>query len=157
VKCITITRVRRRTLRDRVDPWLALAAGAVLVMLAWTMSPLATGAIAPVQDDLRIDLNVPITTSVTPGWTTGATNVRLPNLSIPGGPRRVSSTGWRMSTNWVNGYQVRIRATSDPALRGANSVDGQGTRSSFADYSTKDCPCEWRTSSFNRGVFGYSA
>lgn len=126
-------------------------------MLIWTMAPLATGAISPAQDDLRIEVDVPVTTSVTPGWTTGETSIRMPNLTIAGEVRDVSSTGWRMSTNWVNGYQVKVRTTTEPALRGVNAVDGAGARASFADYATKDCPCPWNMSSFQRGVFGYSA
>jgi hypothetical protein len=129
----------------------------IVAVVGWTTAPLATGAIAPVQGDLRIELDVPIATSVTPGWTAGDRDVRLPNLSMPGEPRDVTSAGWKMATNWANGYEVRIRATTDPALRGSNSVDGKAARSSFADYSTKDCPCPWSVGSFDRGVFGYSA
>jgi hypothetical protein len=61
-----------------------------------------------------------------------------------------------MSTNWVNGYEVRIRATSDPALRGNNSVDGKGARAAFADFTTGACPCPWDVDRFQQGVFGYS-
>lgn len=157
VDCIAITRVRKRPLRERIDPWFLALSAIVVAVVAWTTAPLATGAIAPVQSDLRIELEVPIATSVTPGWTSGDRDVSLPDLSIPGEARDVTSAGWKMSTNWVNGYEVRIRATTDPALRGANSVDGQGARSSFADFTTKDCPCTWSTKGFERGVFGYSA
>jgi hypothetical protein len=61
-----------------------------------------------------------------------------------------------MSTNWANGYEVRIRATTDPALRGANAVDGTGARSTFEDYKTTNCPCGWSGSGYAKGIFGYS-
>jgi hypothetical protein len=156
MNCTAITREQPRTLRDRVDPWLL----SVLVVIAgaclWTMAPLATGALAPQTSDTKIAVTVPVSTSVTPGWITGDADVRIPNLSIPGEPRDVTSAGWRMSTNWANGYEVRIRSTTDPALRGNNAVDGQGARSSFADFTTRNCPCEWSGEGFDRGVFGYS-
>jgi hypothetical protein len=97
-----------------------------------------------------------VATSVTPGWTTGDASVRLPNISLPGEARDITSAGWGMSTNYANGYEVRIRATTDPAMRGANSVDGKGARASFADYTTSGCPCPWKVDTFNQGVFGYS-
>lgn len=147
----------RRPLSERLDPWITLGIVVCLLFGTWTVAPLATGAIAPAQDDMRIELDVPITTSVTPGWTTGESSVELPNISMPGEPRDTSSSGWKMSTNWVKGYQVRIRATSDPALRGMNSIDGRGTRSSFADFKVGNCPCTWDVDAFQRGVFGYSA
>ncbi len=131
-------------------------AAVVVAVAAWTTAPLATGAIAPASSDTRIELEVPITTSMTPSWTTGATGVRLPNLSRPGEPRDVTSSGWRISTNWANGYEVRIRSTTDPALRGTNAIDGSGARSSFADFSTSGCPCPWTGEEFKQGVFGYS-
>jgi hypothetical protein len=141
----------------RFDPWLCGALALLAAVALWTMAPLATGAsIAPVQSDTRIEVEVPIATSVTPGWTTGDSSVRLPDLSIPGQTRDVSSDGWKMSTNWTNGYEVRIRATTDPALRGANAVDGKGARSSFDDYKTTNCPCGWSGSGFTKGIFGYS-
>ncbi len=129
---------------------------AIVGVIAWTMAPLATGAIAPVSSDTRIQLNVPVATSVTPGWTSGDTNVRIPNLSIPGEPHDVTSAGWKLSSNWAKGYEVRIRATTDPAMRGSNAVDGAGARSSFADYTTGSCPCAWSGKGFDRGIFGYS-
>lgn len=156
VNSIAITRVRERPLRERFDPWLLAVVAALVAVAAWTMAPLATGAIPSVQSDTVIQVTVPTTTAVTPGWTTGDPDVRLPNISFPGEPRDVTSPGWKMATNWVNGYEVRIRSTTDPALRGSNSVDGQGARSSFADFTTADCPCAWSGKGFDRGVFGYS-
>jgi hypothetical protein len=143
-------------MRARIDPWLLAVAAAIVAIVAWTAAPLATGAIAPASSDTRIQLTVPVATSVTPGWTSGDTNVRIPNLSVPGEAHDVTSAGWRMSTNWTKGYEVRIRATTDPALRGSNAVDGAGARSSFADYTTGTCPCAWSGKGFDRGVFGYS-
>lgn len=122
----------------------------------WTMAPLATGTLAPVSSDARIEVEVPVATSVTPGWNSGETSVRLPNLSTPGEPRDATSTGWRMATNWVNGYEVRIRSTTDPALRGRNAVDGRGASSAFQDYRTASCPCPWSGAGYERGIFGYS-
>ncbi|MCB0878359.1 MAG: hypothetical protein KDC46_05190 [Thermoleophilia bacterium] len=156
MNCIAITRVRTRPLRERVDPWLLAVAIVLAAIVTWLMVPLATGAIPDVTNDTRIQVTVPIATAVTPGWTTGDPNVRLPNLSFPGEPRDVTSAGWKMSTNWSNGYEVRIRSTTDPALRGSNSVDGDGARSSFMDFTTGDCPCPWTGKGFQRGVFGYS-
>lgn len=153
----TETRARPLPLDRRLDPWLVGALAILAAAIAWTAAPLATGAIAPVTSDTRIELTVPVATSVTPGWASGDDNVRLPNLTIPGEPRDVKSTGWSMSTTWTNGYEVRIRSTSNPALRGSNSVDGNGARSSFADFTTgTDCPCPWSGKGFERGVFGYS-
>ncbi len=154
--CIAITRVRPRRWRDRIDPWLTAVAIVLAAIATWLAAPLATGAIPDVSSDTTIQVTVPIATSVTPGWTSGDTSVRLPNASVPGEPSDVTSPGWKLSTNWAKGYEVRIRATTDPALRGANSVDGAGARSSFADFTTGGCPCTWTGSGFTRGVFGYS-
>ena len=150
------TRPRRFQWRDRIDPWLLGALAIIAAIAVWTMAPLATGAIPSQQSDTRIEVEVPVATSVTPGWTSGDQDVRLPDLSLPGEPRDVTSAGWGMSTNWVNGYEVRIRATTDPAMRGNNSVDGKGARSAFADYTTAGCPCPWDVDAFKQGVFGYS-
>jgi hypothetical protein len=138
---------------------LLLGALALLAAVAmWTMAPLATSAvIPPVTSDARIEVTVPVATSVTPGWTSGDTSVRLPDLSIPGEAKDVSSPGWKMSTNWTNGYEVRIRSTTDPALRGANAVDGKGARSSFDDFKTAaSCPCPWSGGGFEKAIFGSS-
>jgi hypothetical protein len=156
VNSIAIIRRRTCSLHERIDPWLLSAIVVIAVVCAWTTAPLASGALAPKTSDTQISVEVPVSTSVTPGWVTGDADVRLPNLSIPGEPRDVTSAGWRMSTNWANGYEVRIRSTTDPALRGNNAVDGQGARSSFADFTTRNCPCEWSGDGFDRGVFGYS-
>ena len=155
VTAITRARPRPRRLTDRIDPWLLGALALLAAVAVWTMAPLAGGAIAPAQTDTRIEVDVPVATSVTPGWTTGR-DVRLDTLSLPGVASDVTSTGWGMTTNWVNGYEVRIRATTDPALRGPNSVDGKGARASFADFTTADCPCPWKVDEFKQGVFGYS-
>lgn len=145
-----------RCRRRRFDPVLACALVLLAGVASWTMAPLATGAGSSVSSDTRIEVDVPVSTSVTPGWQTG-TSVRLPDVSVPGEPRDVTSSGWRMSTNWRNGYEVRIRATTDPALRGLNSVDGDGARSSFADFKTaSSCPCPWSGAGYTSGVFGYS-
>lgn len=138
-----------------MDPWLVAALTAIAAVTMWTMAPLASGALGPVTSDTRIELEVPVSTSVTPGWTTGQ-DVRLPNVSVPGEVQDVTSTGWKLSTNWSNGYEVRIRATTDPALRGLNAVDGKGAKSTFQDYTTTDCPCPWSGRGFERGIFGYS-
>lgn len=147
---------RTRSVLRRVDPWLA----AVLTLLAaaatWTAAPLASGALGPLTSDTRIELEVPITTSVTPGWEVGDASVRLPNITMPGEARDVTSRGWKMSTNWVNGYEVRVRATTNPALRGLNAVDGNGAKASFEDYRTTACPCPWSDADYSRGIFGYS-
>lgn len=155
VTAITRARTPRRSLRDRIDPWLLCALAVLAAVAVWTMAPMAGGAIAPVQSDTRIEVDVPVATSLTPGWTTGR-DVRLGNVSLPGVAIDATSTGWGLSTNWTNGYEVRVRATTDPALRGNNAVDGSGAKSSFADYTTAGCPCAWNVSTFKQGVFGYS-
>lgn len=152
---ITRARTRPRSLRQRIDPWLLCALAVIAAIAVWTMAPFAGGAIAPVQSDTRIEVEVPVATSVTPGWTSGK-DVRLGNVSLPGTPVDATSTGWGMSTNYSGGYEVRIRATTDPALRGNNSVDGAGAPSAFADYTTAGCPCPWTIDTFKQGVFGYS-
>lgn len=163
--CITVTSLRiqpstmfLRTCVRRVDPVLFAVTFVVVAIVGWSCLPLATGAgPAPVNSGARVDLEVPITTSVTPGWQSGDTSVRLDDLVVPGKTTDASSTGWRLTTNWPNGYEVRVRSTSDPALRGSNSVDGAAARDSFADFSTAAaCPCPWSTDSAKKGVFGYS-
>jgi hypothetical protein len=139
----------------RIDPVLACAIALLVGVAMWMMAPLATGATSA-SSDTRIELDVPVSTSVTPGWQTGDSQVRLENLTIPGEAHDVTSPGWKMSTNWANGYEVRIRATTDPALRGSNSVDGKGAKASFLDYKTTNCPCPWSGSGYGQGIFGYS-
>ncbi|MCW2972900.1 MAG: hypothetical protein JWN72_1173 [Thermoleophilia bacterium] len=152
------THVRVRT-RRRIDPVLASALVLLAALAAWIGAPMATGtAIAPASGNLNLRLDVPVATSVTPGLTAGDTSVRLPKLALPGDPQDATSTGWKLSTNWANGYEVRIRSTSNPALRGVNAVDGSGAPDAFADFSTDaDCPCPWSTTGSTKGVFGYSA
>lgn len=126
-------------------------------MALWIGAPLATAVVAPRESGTRIELNVPIVTSVTPGWQSGDGSVRLPNLAVPGEPQDATSNGWRMTTNWVKGYEIRLRATTSPALRGRNAVDGKGAQDSFADFSTSaECPCPWSGKGYERGIFGYS-
>lgn len=154
----TRTLVLPRPPSRRFDPWLVGALTLLAAVAVWTMAPLATGAsTGPLTSDTRIEVEVPVSTSVTPGWTTGDSSVRLPNASVPGEVYDVTSPGWKMSTNWANGYEVRVRSTTDPAMRGANAVDGRGARSSFADYKTAAaCPCPWSGSGFEKAIFGYS-
>lgn len=128
----------------------------LLGVAAWTMAPLATSAIAPVASSTRIQVEVPATASMTPGWTVGESEIELPAISVPGEAQDGTSSGWGVSSNWQNGYDVKVRATTDPALRGSNAVDGSGARSSFQDFRTAGCPCPWTTEGFTRGVFGYS-
>lgn len=156
VTSATHTHARSGRQTALLDPWLVAALTLLFGVAAWSTAPLAAGGLGPVTSDTRIELEVPISTSVTPGWETGE-SVRLPNISVPGEPRDVTSGGWKMSTNWVNGYEVRVRSTTAPALRGLNAVDGEGARSSFQDYRTSnDCPCPWSGSGYDRGIFGYS-
>lgn len=141
----------------RVDPFLTLGCLLLAGVLMWSAAPFAVGAIAPVPSDARIELDVPVATSVTPGWRMGDAAVRLPNLSIPGQAHDQASDGWQMSTNWANGYEVRIRATTDPAMRGRNAVDNDGARDNFKDFSTAaGCPCPWTSAGVDKGIFGYS-
>lgn len=142
----------------RIDPVVLVATLVLTAAVGWCCLPLATGAgPAPVNSGARVDLEVPVTTSVTPGWQSGDTSVRIPDLVVPGKPNDASSSGWRITTNWPNGYEVRIRSTSDPALRGSNSIDGTAARDSFSDFSTAAaCPCPWSTGAAKKGVFGYS-
>jgi len=149
-------RSRARSLR-RIDPVLATAMLVLAGVGIWIAAPMASGA-STANDQQRIEVDVPVATSVTPGWTTGDASVRMPNLSIPGQPRDVTSPGWKMSTNWTNGYEVRVRSTTAPALRGRNATDGAGAQDAFADYSTDAaCPCAWTAPrGANKGLFGYS-
>lgn len=134
-----------------------MVAVVLCAVMAWIAAPLATGAAAPVSSDTRVEVEVPVATSVTPGWQAGQTAVRLPNLSIPGDAQDVTSDGWRLSANWTNGYEVRVASTTSPALRGRNSVDGFGADDSFADFSTGEaCPCPWSGLGAKKGLFGYS-
>lgn len=140
----------------RWDPWLIGACSILLLAVGWSCAPFATAAFVPVTSSQRIEVTVPVSTSVTPGWRSGDTSVRLPDLGAPGQTRDATSAGWRLSTNWANGYEVRVRSTTAPALRGQNAVDGEGASESFQDYTQANCPCPWTTGSFDRGVFGYS-
>lgn len=140
----------------RFDPVLAVGIAVLAAIALWVMAPLATGAPGPVTSDTRIEVEVPVATSVTPGWQAGDTAVKLPTAWLPGQIRDISSDGWRMTTNWANGYEVRVRATTDPALKGSNSVDGKGAKASFQDYKASGCPCPWSGAGYERGIFGYS-
>lgn len=142
-----------RRLRD-VDPLFAAGIGLLVAFTMWAAAPLATGATSQTSDT-TINLSVPSATAVVPGLTAGDTAVEMPAQSLPGEAKTATSSGWRISTSWANGYQVTIRATSDPALRGDNSTDRERARSSFADHAAGACPCPW-TAEGNRGVFGYS-
>ncbi|MBC7460808.1 MAG: hypothetical protein H7287_05555 [Thermoleophilia bacterium] len=152
------THVRVRT-RPRIDPVLTSALLILVGVSVWIGAPIASGtSIAPAAGNLILRLDVPVATSVTPGLTAGDTSVRLPKLNLPGDPQDATSMGWKLSTNWANGYEVRIRSTSSPALRGVNAVDGSGAPDAFADFSTEsECPCPWSTTGSTKGVFGYSA
>lgn len=150
--------VTPRPLRLRFDPMLAVAIVLLVGAAAWMGAPLATGASTSATGNLALSLDVPVATSVTPGWTPGDTSVRLPNVALPGDREDATSNGWRLSSNWANGYEVRIRSTTDPALRGQNAVDGAGVSDAFSDFSTADaCPCPWSTGNATKGVFGYTA
>lgn len=140
----------------RSDPWFAATCAVLLTLVAWTCAPLATGALAPVSSSQRIELTVPVSAMVTPGWSQGDTSVRLADLSSPGQVRDTTSAGWKMSSNWSTGYEVRVRSTTSPALRGQNAVDGAGASDSFLDFTKESCPCPWNADGFKRGVFGYS-
>lgn len=147
-----------RRLLARVDPVLLLVVVIFVALGCWIAAPGAIGAGETTSASTLLNLKVPITTAVLPGWTPGDTSIVMPNLSIPSETKDATSAGWVMSTNWENGYEVRIRSTTDPAMKGANAVDGRGTTDTFADFSTGTaCPCEWTGSGFSKGVFGYSA
>ena len=151
------TAVAARPRPRRIDPPLVAAVVLLLGLVAWIAAPAATGATTQTSD-LQIDLEVPNMVAVTPGWTSGDRTVQLGTIAIPGTQRTASSGGWQMATNWANGYEVSLRSTTAPALRGANAVDGRGAKDSFVDFSTAAaCPCGWTTGSATRGVFGFSA
>jgi hypothetical protein len=146
------------TRRRRIDPVLAAALLLLVAVATWIGAPMANGALTPASSGLSLSLNVPVSMSVTPGLTAGDTSVQLPALTLPGDPQDATSAGWRLSTNWQNGYEVRIRSTSSPALRGQNAVDGAGAPDAFNDFSMADgCPCPWSTAGGAKGVFGFSA
>lgn len=142
----------------RVDPILAIIIVALCAVGGWIAAPMAAGAGETTSANALIDLKVPVTTAVLPGWQPGNTSVTMPSLSIPGEAKDAQSAGWVMSTNWENGYEVRIRSTTSPAMRGANAVDGRGASDSMQDFSTSTaCPCPWSGSGYSKAVFGYSA
>ncbi|MEO6866698.1 MAG: hypothetical protein ABI200_01615, partial [Gaiellales bacterium] len=111
---LVLTRVRPKPPRFSIDPVLVGAIALLIIIAIWTMAPLATSAYDQATSDTRIQVTVPTSTSVTPGWQTGS-SVTLPDLSFPGEPQDVASSNWKMTTNYANGYEVRIRASTNPA------------------------------------------
>lgn len=146
----------------RIDPVLLLVALVVMGVIAWAALPLADGVSA--SKDTRVQVTVdnaitiapPPPTSPLPTTGNGA-SVRLPDLIAAGQTADVTSNGWTLGSNWDAGYEVFIRATSNPALRGQAAVDGDGSRDSFQNFTAGACPCRWTTTGFTKGVFGYSA
>ena len=113
----------------RPDPVISLVVLALACVGTWAFLPLAIGAgPAPVSSGARVNLDVPVTLSMTPGWKTGDTSVRMDDLTTPGVVNDATSTGWRLTTNYPRGYEVRVRSTTEPALRGSNSIDGNAAR-----------------------------
>lgn len=153
-RAVATTDDRRRTWV--CDPWVAVMAAVVTGLCVWMSVPLATGATG--SGSTGVGFLVKSSIAVAPALQRGDSSVRLGDLTGPGQERTVSSDNWVMSTNWSSGYDVLIRSTTDPALRGGNAVDSNGARDAFVDFSTgTSCPCPWTTNGFTRGVFGYSA
>src|SRR5688500_10652987 len=100
VEVLAITRVRTRPLPRplwrRIDPWLLCVLAVIAAIAIWTMAPTAGGAGAPTPSDTRIEVAVPVATSVTPGWTSG-TDVRLGDVALAGEPIDATSSGWSMA------------------------------------------------------------
>lgn len=129
---------------------------AFVALCVWSTLPAAVAAVG--SKDTTVEVDVLPALAVAPSYATGNTTLSLPTVSLPGQDRQVSTRGWRLSSTWTGGYGVTLRSTTDPALKGANAVDGSGASGdSFQDFRTSGCPCPWVVSGFDRGVFGYSA
>jgi hypothetical protein len=142
---------------DHVDPWILAIALIVVGAVAWTMLPRAMAASA--SSDTRINLTIPATVAVVPGLTRGARTVAMPDLTVPGVAKTGTSDGWKVSTNWIKGYEVQLSAVTSPAMQGKNAVTGDGAKGKFSDYTASGCPCAWNADASNsggRGVFGYT-
>lgn len=138
------------------DPFVAAAILVFVALFIWCAAPLATGATGSATTNLGFEIKSSL--AVAPALTQGDKLVRLGDLTAPGQQKDAVSNGWMVSTNWSGGYQVLIRSTTDPALRGRNAIDGQGAADSFQNYQTGSaCPCPWDLGGFSKGVFGYSA
>lgn len=160
VEVFAITKARPLTRIERLrhwarcqDPVLLVAVAALVLLGAWAAAPLAQGVSE--SSDTVINLNIPNSTSIVPGFTAGDSLVSLPVQTAPGEAKDATSSGWALSTNWANGYQVTLRASSDPALHGRNAGDTAAPRAYFEDFKTSGCPCPWSATG-DRGVFGYS-
>lgn len=138
------------------DPALVGAATLLVLLTAWVFIPRAQ-AVQSASTDATLLLGVDTVVAVAPTVSKGDVDVQLSDLTIPGQQRDAESAGWRLATNYPTGYQVKIRSTTNPAMRGANATDGAGADDEFADFSRSGCPCVWTTSGFSKGVFGYSA
>ncbi len=106
---------------------------------------------------MQIGLTVATSTAVAPGLTSGSTGVRLADLSTPGVPKTEVSSGWKLSTNWSGGYEMKVASSTDPAMKATDAVNSEGEVQNFSDFTTGGCPCDWSTSGFTSGVYGYSA
>jgi hypothetical protein len=137
------------------DPVVILIVACMALLAAWASMPSAFAV--STSSDARLLLGADTVVAVAPAVTKGTRAVQLADLTIPGEQRDADSEGWRVTTNFPTGYDIKLRATSDPALRGINAVDGAGADDDFQDFSTAGCPCPWTTDGFSKGVFGYSA
>lgn len=139
----------------RIDPLLAAALVVLAGLVVHTVSPMAFGVTK--TSDTQIQFDVEQSIAMAPGLTKGDTSVKMPDIVVPGQVMDAESDGWQISSNWALGYDVMIRSATDPALKGSNATDGDGSSDYFKDYTLGGCPCSWDTSSFTKGVFGYSA
>ncbi len=138
------------------DPVMIGAVALLALLIAWATLPRAY-AVQSASTDTTLLLGVDTVVAVAPTVSKGDVDVQLSDLTIPGQERNAESAGWRLATNYPTGYQVKVRSTTNPAMRGANATDGAGADDEFLDFTTSGCPCIWTTSGFSKGVFGYSA
>ncbi|MBC7645463.1 MAG: hypothetical protein H7123_10060, partial [Thermoleophilia bacterium] len=153
------THVRRASPRGDArigDPFIAGSIVTFVALFVWFAAPLATGATSGASTNVGFEIKSSL--AVAPSLSPGDKLVRLGDLTAPGQQRDAVSNNWTMTTNWSGGYEVLVRSTTAPALRGRNATDGDGASDAFQDFLTGSaCPCPWDIGGFSKGVFGYSA
>lgn len=158
--CATACRERQvRWSMQTIDLPLALAIIIIAGTLLWSLAP-GAGAVSQ-SGDVSLSVSTDRSIAVVPSFTRpgSSASIRLDDLTMPGQRRDASSAGWTLSSNWVLGYTVKIRSATDPAMRGANAIDGKGANDSMKDFyvTGQQCPCSWTTNGVTKAVFGYSA
>ena len=133
---------------------LAAAWLSVAVAAAWQLTTTSLGASD--QRDHGVGVVVDDAVAVAPSLRRGQVMTEMPIIRRPGQVRTTESAGWRVTSTWTPGYDMFLRASSNPALRGSNARDGRSAPSTFANHRVNGCPCPWSVSGADRGVFGYT-